>query len=135
MTPDGAKEKLASMQAEFATKRECPCCHVGEGIEHLRNCLWAAEAKGLLEFIEKTEGPGPLQGPNLHWGDPCGTYEFELVPGGALLFYRQKQLCGGMLEIKIPFSLQAAAEMQALIGMIDFGIKIETPNGRIAGQA
>lgn len=77
-----------------------------------------------------------LEGPVFSWGDPCGTYSVEIVTGGAVLFYRATQKNGGMLEIKIPFTVEALAEMQGLMNMLVFDKKVEgIPNGQIRATA
>jgi hypothetical protein len=80
-----------------------------------------------------TDDPGPLQGPNLKWGDPVGTYEIEIVPGGAIFYYRARQPNGGLMQVAIPMSLVALAEMQGLLNMLVFGqaLDLGLPDGKI----
>lgn len=133
MTRDEAAVELDNMERDRELNGGlCPKCAVASGDAHRPNCQWAARHILLLDFVDN--GEKPMEGPNLKWGDPCGTYEIEIVPEGAVFFYRQKQLNGGLLEIKIPLSTQALAEMQAMLNMVDFGIKVEVPNGRIAAN-
>lgn len=130
MNLDEAKTAILAMKQERELNRgHCPRCGFEQG--HAPNCAWAGRYEELSKIVLAVE---PMQGPNLKWGDPCGTYEIEIVPGGAVMFYRSMQRNGGLLEIKIPFTTTALAEMQALLNMIEFPFKVEVPNGRISGS-
>ena len=77
-----------------------------------------------------------MQGPNLRWGDPVGTYDLELVEGGAMLTYRARQPNGGVVIVGIPFTTEAVAEMQGLLNLLVFPdeLKPDLPNVGIAGH-
>lgn len=76
-----------------------------------------------------------MQGPNLSWGDPVGTYEIEILPNGAVLYYRAAQPNGGPLLVAIPLTFKALAEMQGLLNLLAFSAEHQPqdiPHGKIA---
>lgn len=78
-----------------------------------------------------------LLGPNLRWGEPLGTYEFEVTSGGGVFSYREMRPSGDMLEVRIPMDVKALAEMIGLLNLLDLpaDLKPELPNVRIRGHA
>ena len=73
-----------------------------------------------------------MEGPNIVWGEPLGTFEIEISPGGGTFIYRQPRKAG-MHELHIPMSVQELAEMKALLNVLDFRTEIdlgEALNGR-----
>lgn len=76
-----------------------------------------------------------MQGPNLKWGDPVGTYEIEIIEGGAMFYYRARQPNGGFLQMAIPLDFKALAEMQGLLNLLVFtaeNMPKDLPDGKIA---
>ena len=67
-----------------------------------------------------------MEGPNLKWGEPVGTYEIEIIPSGALFIYRSHQKNGGLLQFVIPMTTQDLAEMQAMLNVLRFNTDITT---------
>lgn len=73
-----------------------------------------------------------LEGPNLKWGEPVGTWEIVVLPEGALLVHRQRQANGGLLQMSLPMSTKDLAEMAGLLGMLTFSDhRVEVPDGKI----
>ena len=139
MTRDDVKKTLVLMEKEALDNAgRCPMCHERIGDAHLRNCLWAVKWNGLMDMLESStprEAIPPMEGPNLLWGDPCGTYELECLGKVWRLIYRQKQNNGGALEIAIPLSEQALAEMQGMLNMIQFDFQVDIPMGAVNGRS
>lgn len=125
MTREDAQEMLQRMNTEFTSADHCPQCGVPEDSEHLRNCLWAKQYRQLEDFIERSVPIPPLDGPNLLFGEPCGTYELGAAAGVWFFKYRT-----GGTEITIPLTTVALVELRGLLNMVALPVVLEKVNGR-----